>query len=122
MTGGGPVYQANSYAPVDNNLVIYHFVLTFSDNAGAYGMNGGELAWYFRRTIGLNSRRTVPPQSIADVNDWIARSQSATDNMGTFNLEEVRLYNHAMSAAEIAASDAAGPTSLAVAQPPWPCP
>jgi len=87
----------------------YHYVLTVADGAGTSGASGCQLAFYrngtLQRTLDLNFRL---PQ-IADVNNWIGRSQYGIDSNSNITINELRLYNHTMSAAEIAASFTAGP-------------
>ena len=49
--------------------------------------------------------------SIQDLNDWIGRSQWASDHTFNGTVNEFRLYGRALSECAIAALDVAGPNS-----------
>lgn len=101
----------------------YHYVLTFED-----GLNvddtanpaGGRLSWYRNGArVGVVN---VPfhLSAIADVNNWIGRSQSSGDSMANITLNEFRIYDHALSPADITASFNAGPDATFPAPVPQP--
>jgi glucose/arabinose dehydrogenase len=87
----------------------YHFAMVIEDGAGSSGPAGSQLRWYLNGSLiatrDLNFRIT----SIEDVNNWLGRSQWSGDSQANISFNEVRLYNHAMSASEIVASRNAGP-------------
>ncbi|RYD33370.1 MAG: hypothetical protein EOP85_20845, partial [Verrucomicrobiaceae bacterium] len=102
------------------NLAVgtqYHFVCTFTDGAGASGSNGGQVAWYLNgalvSTLDVNFRLS----SIEDVNNWLGRSMYTVDNNANIAYNEVRLYNHALTPAEMLANLAAGPDELVEPDP-----
>ena len=49
---------------------------------------------------------------ISDVNNWLGRSQWLNDQLFAGSFEEFRIYSRALTAAEVAASAAAGPNAL----------
>jgi uncharacterized repeat protein (TIGR03806 family) len=92
-----------------NTGTQYHFALVFVDGAGTYGSNGGQVRWYLNGVLATTLDVAFHLSSLEDVNNWIGRSQFSGDSNSNFACNELRLYNHAMSAAEVAASTAAGP-------------
>ena len=90
----------------------YHFVLTFTDGAGSYGSGGGQLAWYLNGVRATTRDVNFHLASLSDVNNWLGRSQFSGDSCANVSYDELRLYDHAMSAGEIAASYAAGPDAI----------
>jgi large repetitive protein len=60
----------------------------------------------------LNTNVTVPLSSVNDVYGYIARSLYSGDPYPDLILDEFRIYNGALSAGEIAASQALGPEQL----------
>ncbi|MES2660215.1 MAG: LamG-like jellyroll fold domain-containing protein [Verrucomicrobiota bacterium] len=89
----------------------YHFVCTFTEGAGASGAAGGQVVWYLNgsqvSTLDLNFHLS----DIQDRNNWLGRSMYAADNNANIAYDEVRLYNHALTPAEIAANLIAGPNN-----------
>ncbi|MEO5917465.1 MAG: LamG-like jellyroll fold domain-containing protein [Luteolibacter sp.] len=96
----------------------YHFVCTFTDGAGTYGSAGGEMAWYLNGTLVTTLSVNFHMSSIQDRNNWLGRSMYTADNSANIAYNEVRLYNHVLSPAEIAANLEAGPNSIVT--PPGP--
>jgi glucose/arabinose dehydrogenase len=94
----------------------YHYVLTVTDNAGTHGTSGCRAAWYrngvLQKTLDLNFHLG----QIADVNNWIGRSQYGADSNSHITINELRLHNHAMDASQVSASFSAG------ANPNYPVP
>jgi uncharacterized repeat protein (TIGR03806 family) len=88
--------------------VEYHYVITFEDGVGSFGATGGRLTWYrdgdFLSSIDVNFRLS----SLADVNNWLGRSQFSNDWTANIRYNELRLYDHAFTTSEIAASRVAG--------------
>ncbi len=99
----------------------YHYVLTFEDGLNVDGTTnaaGGRLSWF--RNGARVGMVNVPfhLSDLADVNNWIGRSQSSGDSMANISLNEFRIYDQALTSAEITASFNAGPDPAApVAQP-----
>lgn len=100
----------------------YHYVVTFEDGAGAFGANGCRMTWY-RDGIGIGSGDVAFRLSaLEDVNNWLGRSQWTADSNAHASYDEVRLYDHVLSAAEITANFAAGPDTLVAPVDPEPAP
>jgi uncharacterized repeat protein (TIGR03806 family) len=87
----------------------YHFVCTFTEGAGASGAAGGQVAWYLNGTQVSTLDVNFHLSDIQDRNNWLGRSMYAADNNANIAYNEVRLYNHALTPAEIAANLIAGP-------------
>ena len=81
----------------------YHYVITVQQNGG-----GTTTAWYRNGALVGTGSTAFPLSSIEDVNNWLGRSQWSANSTSNVAYDEVRIYNHAMSAAEAAASFAAG--------------
>ncbi len=96
----------------------YHYVLTFQDGVGTYGSSGGRVTWYRNGTQVSSIDVAFHLSSIEDVNNWLGRSQWTGDDNANANFNELRIYNHVLSLAEISANFAAGPDSIAA--PPNP--
>ncbi|MEY4489271.1 MAG: hypothetical protein RIQ79_1779, partial [Verrucomicrobiota bacterium] len=100
----------------------YHYVVTFENAVGTYGAAGARETWY-RDGIQIGTV-DVPWQlsQLNDVNNWIGRSQFSGDSLSNASFDEVRLYNHVLTAAEISANLTAGPDSLVTPPAPEPAP
>lgn len=59
-----------------------------------------------------NTGVTIPMSSVNDRFSFIGRSLYSGDSYFDFKLDEFRIYNQALSTAEIAATDALGPNQL----------
>jgi uncharacterized repeat protein (TIGR03806 family) len=107
-----PIYRISSYG------TPYHYVVTFQDGAGEFGVNGGLLSCY--RNGVLISQSSIPfrLQHIADVNNWIGRSQFTLEPNSNSSFDEIRIYNHALSPAEVTAGFQAGPDAAILTPPP----
>jgi uncharacterized repeat protein (TIGR03806 family) len=92
----------------------YHFVFVVEDGAGASGANGSQMRWYRNGALVSSLDLNFHLRNIVDVNDWLGRSQFSGDAQANISYNEVRLYNHAMTATEITNSFLAG------ANPPAP--
>lgn len=90
----------------------YHYVLTVQDAAGAYGSAGCQVKWYrngeFQGSADLAFRLT----EIEDVNNWIGRSQWSGDSNAHMQINELRLYNRALSIGEVISSFTNGPNTV----------
>ena len=69
----------------------------------------GELALYQGTTLAGSEAFTGLLSDLDDVNAWLGRSQYTADPEFAGTLHEFRIYDAALTAAEIAYSDAAGP-------------
>ena len=97
----------------------YHFVLTFEHGVGNFPATGGRISWFrdgaLVRSIDVNFRLSA----IEDVNNWLGRSQFSADYTSAVRYNEVRVYDHAFTPREVAASlglgvnPSAAPTALA---------
>jgi uncharacterized repeat protein (TIGR03806 family) len=98
----------------------YHYVFTYQDAAGIHGSSGGQMKWYRNGTLLGTGDLAFRLSSISDVNNWLGRSQWTGDSNTHASYNELRLYDHALTPAEIAADYAAGPT--VIPGPPVPAP
>ena len=103
---------------VDSGVTIvnnteYHFVMVVEDGAGGYGTSGAQWRWYFNGALAASLDVNFHLASIEDVNNWLGRSQYSGDNQANLTYNEFRLYNHALTTNEIAASRTAGPNPAA---------
>jgi len=96
----------------------YHYVFTFEDGVGTYGATGGRITWFRNGVQVTTADVNFRLQNIQDVNNWLGRSNFSNDSLSNANYNEVRLYNHVLSAAEISANLTAGPDTLV--DPPAP--
>jgi uncharacterized repeat protein (TIGR03806 family) len=86
----------------------YHFVMTVEDKVGAGGINGCRVKWYrdsiLRGSVDLAYRLA----DMEDVNNWIGRSNWSADQNSHMAINELRVYDRAITRQEINASFAAG--------------
>ncbi|RYD39072.1 MAG: LamG domain-containing protein, partial [Verrucomicrobiaceae bacterium] len=90
----------------------YHILCTFTDGAGTYGSGGGQMAWYLNGTLISTVDLDFHLSEIQDRNNWLGRSMYTADNNANVAYDEVRLYNHVLTPAEITANIEAGPDNL----------
>ena len=95
----------------------YHFVCTFTDGVGTYGSAGGRIAWYLNGTQVSTLDVDYHLSAIGDVNNWLGRSMYSADSNSNIAYNEVRIYNHALTSAEITAHTEAGPDDLGEPDP-----
>lgn len=96
----------------------YHTVVTFTDGAGAFGKEGGRFIWYRDGQQVGSLDLPVHLRDLADVNNWLGRSQGSADPLAHAAYDEVRIHDHALTPAEVIASRDAGPDApLMVTQP-----
>jgi glucose/arabinose dehydrogenase/mono/diheme cytochrome c family protein len=107
----GTKYQVTS-SLTTAAATLYHFVLTFTDGAGAYGTGGGQVAWYRNGVLVGTVGVPFHLYNINDVNDWIGRSQFSADSLANIAYEEVRIYDNAMTATDVTNSYNAGPNAV----------
>ncbi len=90
----------------------YHYVFTFADGVGFFGATGGRMTFY--RNGYQIGRRDVPfrLQDLANVNNWLGRSQWSADSNSNVEYDEVRIYSAALSWYDIYGHYLAGPDVL----------
>ncbi len=96
--------------------VPYHYVATWSPTGGP---SGGGLAQWYRNGVLAGSIDTGA-SSIANVDDtvlWLGRSQYPADSTAGADYDEVRIYNHILSPAQISANFSNGPNVLVLLPP-----
>ena len=96
--------------------VKYHYVATWSPTGGP---NGGGLAQWYRNAVLAGSIDTGA-STIANVNDavlWLGRSQYPADSTAGADYDEVRIYDHVLSVAQINANFSNGPNTLVFLPP-----
>jgi hypothetical protein len=110
-SGGGGEQQINGLSALSAG-VWYHVAVTLSGNTGILYVNGV--------AVGTNSAMTLTPSSLGTTaNNYIGRSQYSADPYLNGVIDEFRIYGVALSAPEIAATDALGPNQmLSTASPP----
>jgi hypothetical protein len=94
----------------------YHYVVTWSATGGP---NGGGLAQWYRDGV-LQGSIDTGSITVANVNDavlWLGRSQYGADSSATADYNELRIYSHALSPAEINFSRTNGPDNLVIPPP-----
>jgi alpha-L-arabinofuranosidase len=73
----------------------------------------GYLALYTNGVLAaINSSVTITMSSVTNLYSWIGRSLYSGDAYFNFSLDELRLYNGALTATDIAATDALGPDQV----------
>ena len=79
----------------------------------------GYVALYTNGVLsGINTAVTVPFTSVNDVTTYLARSLYSGDPYPDITFDEFRLYNGALSTAEVAATEALGPNALLATNAP----
>ena len=82
----------------------YHVVVTLNGNTGILYLNGV--------AVGTNNAMTLKPSSLGSTaNNYIGKSQWPDPYLNG-SIDEFRIYNVALSSAEVAATDALGPDQL----------
>ena len=107
ITSGTYSSEQNAYGNVDFSFhTNLHVTAVFNPPAGAVALyTNGTLA-------GINNAVTVRFSSVSNVLSYIGRSLYSGDPYPDFTLNEFRLYNGALSAPEIAATQVLGPDQL----------
>lgn len=103
-SGGGGEQQLTGPSAL-GTAAWYHIAVTLNGNTGIMYVNGAPVA--------TNSAMTLKPASLGTTaNNYLGRSQFSADPYLNGVLDEFRIYNVALSANEIAATDALGPSQL----------
>jgi uncharacterized repeat protein (TIGR03806 family) len=97
---------------------FYHYVFIFEDGVGTYGAVGGRMSWYRNGSLQAASDVNFRLSDISDVNNWLGRSNFTNDSLSHATYDELRVYNHALTQAEISANYTAGPTPPVAAPTP----
>jgi len=87
----------------------YHLVVTMTDGAGTFGATGMQMEVY---RDGVSTGTLDLPHrldAIEDVNCWLGRLQWNSLSTANVAYDEVRIYDHALSATEVSDSLLAGP-------------
>ncbi len=113
ITSGNYSSEQNAYGNFDFSYhTNFHVVAVYNPPAGYLALyTNGVLA-------AVNNAVTIPFSSVNNVYSYIARSLYSNDPYPDVNLDEFRIYNGALNADEIAATQALGPNQLlSVANP-----
>ena len=86
----------------------YHYVAIFQAGVGANPTTGGRFTYYRNGTLISSFDTNFRLNQIEDVNNWLGRSQYSGDSNSNITYNEVRLYDYALSQAQITASGSAG--------------
>jgi len=89
----------------------YHYIMTFQDGVGAYGSSGGQLTWYRNGVVAATLAVPYHLSQISDVNNWLGRSMWTADSLANAAFDEIRIYDNALTPAQVSASDSAGPNN-----------
>ncbi|BCU77168.1 LamG-like jellyroll fold domain-containing protein [Luteolibacter sp. LG18] len=111
LDGGTANYIDSTLATTANTE--YYYVFTFEDGVGTYGSSGGRITWYRNGTQVATKDVAFHLSQVEDVNNWLGRSLYTTDDNANASYNEVRLYNHVLTQAEINTHASAGPDQLA---------
>ncbi len=100
------------YSSTTSQGTQYHHVLTVLDGGGASGPTGCLVKW-FRNGV-LSGTMDLPYRlpDLRDVNNWIGRSMWAADSNSNLSLDELRIYDRAISVAEVSSSYNAGADAI----------
>ncbi|RYD23255.1 MAG: hypothetical protein EOP88_04860 [Verrucomicrobiaceae bacterium] len=85
----------------------YHYVATYQANPDP--ATGGRFTWFRNGTQQGFVDTNFPLSAISDVNNWLGRSQYTNDQNSNISYNEFRLYDYALTHAQITASGTAGP-------------
>lgn len=92
--------------PLDRQV---HVVMTIDEGGGAGGAT--QVRWYLDGALRGSAETTAKLSSLNDVNNWLGRSQFP-DETANASWNEFRIWNGALSAAEVQASFVRGPDAL----------
>ena len=104
---GGTEYQTDTSVVMVANTQ-YHFVATYQSGVGTFTATGGRISWYRNATLIGSVDVPFRLNQIEDVNNWLGRSQWSGDRNGHISYNEVRLYDYALTPAQVTASGTAG--------------
>ena len=87
----------------------YHYVATFQSGAGANPTTGGRFTWYRNGVQAGFLDTNFKLNQLEDVNNWLGRSMWSSDSNSNISFNDVRIYDHVLSASQISANNSAGP-------------
>ena len=107
ISGGNYSSEQNAYGNFDFSFhTNFHVTAVFNPPANSVALyTNGVLA-------GINNSVTTPLTAVNDVYSFVGRSLYSGDPYADFTLDEFRIYNGALSAAEVAATQVLGPNQL----------
>ena len=107
ISGGNYSSEQNAYGNFDFSFhTNFHVTAVFNPPANSVALyTNGVLA-------GINNSVTTPFTAVNDVYSFVGRSLYSGDPYADFTLDEFRIYNGALSAAEVAATQVLGPNQL----------
>lgn len=118
---GGATYLFNYVATTPGTE--YHYVYVIEDGVGIHGAAGAQMRWYRNGTQQGSLDFPFHLADMNDVNNWIGRSMYGGDSNSNISLNELRIYNRAITDLEINSSYLAGPDpSVGPPEPPTPAP
>jgi uncharacterized repeat protein (TIGR03806 family) len=86
--------------------------MTVQDGGGATGATGCLAKWYRNGVLAGSIDLPYRTANLSDVNNWIGRSMYAVDSNSNMEIDELRIYDRAISAREAASSYAVGPDAV----------
>lgn len=87
----------------------YHYVMTVEDGAGSNGVSGCQVKWYRDKALVATINLPFRLQDMDDVNNWIGRSNWSADQNSHMSINELRVYDRAISQKEVNSSFDNGP-------------
>ncbi len=112
ITGSDPGYTSEQQAAGFGNLSTHtnlHITAVFNPTAG------WEAVYTNGVLVGKNTAISTQLNQVSSVLNYLARSLYNGDSYMDVNLDEVRIYNGALTSQGVAISDAAGPNSIPAA-------
>ncbi|MEO5916935.1 MAG: LamG-like jellyroll fold domain-containing protein [Luteolibacter sp.] len=107
--GASAVTNDADYSSVTSAGTRYHYLMTVQDGGGASGISGCLVKWYRNGALAGTIDLPYRLPDLSDVNNWIGRSMYGGDMNSNMSLDELRIYDRAITAAEVASSFSAGP-------------
>jgi glucose/arabinose dehydrogenase len=116
LDGNQQRFGLRPYAASDSALVttanqVYHYAIVWTANGGPGGQ--AQISWY--RDGSFVTNQNVGTATIAFLNNlpqravWLGRSAFTADDSANASYHEMRVYNHALTPAEIALNTLKGP-------------
>lgn len=88
----------------------YYYVAIYQANTDP--ATGGRFTWFRDRAQMGFLDTSFPLSQLEDVNNWLGRSQWSGNQNSNISYNEFRLYDHALTPAQITANSAAGPDKV----------
>lgn len=112
LNNGATYYTETNLSSSTSSGINYHFVLTVQEGVGIYGPSGCVVKWYRDGVMRGSLDLAFKLSEMTDVNNWIGRSQWSSEMIANYSLDEFRIYDHAMTSAQVVTSRDAGPNAL----------